>query len=418
MTGTSNCTSAASGEAVLHYKPFRNPRGNTAILPSLQVGAYGEPAESRTILNNAIRNSPIHPDWVVFRFPVDQRGAAVVPFVQASSSRMKDDQPPGSESWIIPTPGTYVLADKELTRWGDSETTAMDQFGALLPSQSLKNRHALFFDIDGTIRGENKLQEIVRAWQRTLALNGAILCLNTGRSIPSVLDWITEINRVVVPTATICRLGTEIAWFRNHNGWSDKHIMDTAWASLLDNAHGWQYKKVIDLVREPLESHSRVKGRLCTPVTRLDPPPDYITYVLTFNVRRAYATEATRVVRESLGDQVKVKIAVSGEDKDEQYMDVINADAGKLGGLRHVCKELGDEFAPERCVMAGDSGNDLDALEHDGPEKAIVVNNCQVELKSFWQRLNDDKPGQTRVVKTKKNCAAGVVEGLQSLGFL
>lgn len=78
-------------------------------------------------------------------------------------------------------------------------------------------------------------------------------------------------------------------------------------------------------------------------------------YVLKINERHAHATEASRIVRKELADQVKVKIVISAEDKGDQYIDVINEDVGKRGGLRHIYQELVDDFAPEICVMAGDS---------------------------------------------------------------
>lgn len=391
------------------------------------------------VLDDCTHNSPIHPDFVVFKVRFPSTGAvSFVPFdsTECIAYFCPDSGPLpkfAGQSWAdgskysITESGTYVLADGELTKHSPYYSTVLDKFSGMLTEGSLpskgKGRLALFLDIDGTLRGQGKILEFVRAWERTLALNGAILAFNTGRSDMSVYDFIEEISRVVVPTVAICRVGTEVRWFRTAEGWLPKNsppIKDIDWAAELTQAGGWEYKRVLENIQGALVDHSRVRGRLCLPFTRTVPIPDYTTFILTFIVRRAYVPEAIRIVRQDLTEKtgIKVKLSIGGEGTDEQYLDVINAKAGKLGGLRYIREKYGTEFKPETCVMCGDAGNDLDAVDHDGTEKAVIVGNCEREMDTFWKKLIKARPEQKRVVRAKKHCAAGIVEGLRIHGFL
>ncbi len=406
-----------SETAVVHYKSRFE---HTAVRYWLGDAAQGE----YECTSNLRHESPVHPDWVVFTVDFDASGGvAFLPLDGRAGGAYNPDGGPAPKfaaaDWAckgryrLRRGGTYVLADGELTRWGPHDVRR-DAFGACVPRAARRARLALFVDIDGTLKGEGKLAHFVRAWERTLALDGALLVFNTGRSVPSVQHYLSDIERAVVPTAVISRVGTEIYWFRGEDGWWKEWRHDAQWAQKLDGLAGWQWQTVLDRVKQPLESHTRVKARLCTPVTRNDPPLWYVTYIITFVIRRVYAGEAVRVVREALGD-LGAKLCVSGAGVDEQYLDLVNVGAGKLGGLRYVAQRLGVE--PKQCVMCGDSGNDLDAIRHDGEELAIIVGNAEVELRRYWDELCRDGE-QKRVFMAKKHCAAGILEGLEKFGFL
>jgi len=418
--------------AVVHYK---------SRFSKTSVRVYGDDTSGGppfSVLDDCAHNSPIHPDFVVFKLPLSSSALSFVPYdsTECIAYFCPDSGPLpkfAAQPWAdgsryrIASPGTYVLADGELTKHSEHYETVVDKFGGVLAKKSLpgaaEGRLALFLDIDGTLRGQGKILEFVRVWERTLALNGAMLAFNTGRSDMSVYDFIEEISRVVIPTVAICRVGTEVRWFRRPgSGWLPRNtppIKDAEWAQELTMAHNWEYRAVLDNIQQELENHTRVRARLCLPMTRTIPIPDYTTFILTFIVRRAYVPDAMRLVREKLqAADIHVKLSVGGESTDEQYLDVINAKAGKLGGLRYIRDIFGPDFTPQSSVMCGDAGNDLDAVDHDGMEKAVIVGNCEREMDTFWKKFIKTHPAQKRVVRTKKHCAAGIVEGLRTHGFL
>ncbi len=181
----------------------------------------------------------------------------------------------------------------------------------------------------------------------------------------------------------------------------------------MDGVGGWDTRKVLSRLRGELVMDPGIRARLYDPIGPV--PHEQRIFVISFELLPECVPRAVKTVRDALAD-MEFKISVCG-DGAKRYLDVISVAGGKLGGMRHVLRTLGPAFPPAAAVMAGDSGNDLDALDHEGPEKGIIVANAQKELIVFWEQLVRRNPGQTRVVFTEKNCAEGIVEGLRSLKF-
>lgn len=70
------------------------------------------------------------------------------------------------------------------------------------------------------------------------------------------------------------------------------------------------------------------------------------------------------------------------------------------------------EFAAERTVVCGDSGNDI-ALFAVGNERGIIVGNTRLELLQW----HSEYPADHRYL-TKDFCAGGIIKGLKYFGFL
>ncbi len=83
--------------------------------------------------------------------------------------------------------------------------------------------------------------------------------------------------------------------------------------------------------------------------------------------------------------------------------------AGKLNALKYVQTLYG--VATDRCVAAGDSGNDILMLQGSFP--GIVVGNAQPDLLD-WVLA---QPQGSRLVVTDKSYAWGVLEGLARHGL-
>ena len=95
-------------------------------------------------------------------------------------------------------------------------------------------------------------------------------------------------------------------------------------------------------------------------------------------------------------------------------VDFASQSAGKLQALEYVRQQLGYDHA--NTIACGDSGNDLDML--DGNHHAIVVGNAHEELRLWALDSAKDDERSRSLVLVKKHRAFGILEGLQSLGFL
>ena len=92
-----------------------------------------------------------------------------------------------------------------------------------------------------------------------------------------------------------------------------------------------------------------------------------------------------------------------------RYLDCVSGNAGKHAALEHLRSMYG--IAVDRCVAAGDSGNDILMLEGENP--AIVVGNAQAALMEWAVR----QPQDGRVVVADAEVADGVLEGLARLNL-
>ena len=88
------------------------------------------------------------------------------------------------------------------------------------------------------------------------------------------------------------------------------------------------------------------------------------------------------------------------------YLDVIPVRGGSDLSMRHVLWKWG--FAPERVLVAGDSGNDAGMLL--GRTLGVVVANHGKELNRLRNR--------PRVYFAKASHAAGILEGIEYYNFL
>ena len=80
--------------------------------------------------------------------------------------------------------------------------------------------------------------------------------------------------------------------------------------------------------------------------------------------------------------------------------------AGKAAAIQWLCGHT-DTCRGRRCVVSGDSANDLDM--YADPFRGIVVANGHAELK---------KLGGPAVFHATGRCAAGVLQGLRHFGVL
>ena len=106
---------------------------------------------------------------------------------------------------------------------------------------------------------------------------------------------------------------------------------------------------------------------------------------------------------------VACQLIVSGAGE-WRYVDMVSAQGGKLNALEYVRSLFG--IPTERCIAAGDSGND--SLMLGGRNPAIVVGNAQDELLEWVMRQSQE---DGRLVVSDAEMAHGVLEGLGRLGM-
>lgn len=150
----------------------------------------------------------------------------------------------------------------------------------------------------------------------------------------------------------------------------------------------------------------------------LRPPEETNEHKVTLGVRADALQFAVSCIEDSLQSQSEFdafahKFIVSGEGE-WRFIDIVPLYAGKLQALEYVRRKLGFDHA--NTIACGDSGNDLDML--DGNHHAIVVGNAHEELRRWaLDSVKDDERSRS-LLMVEKHRAFGILEGLQSLGFL
>lgn len=233
----------------------------------------------------------------------------------------------------------------------------------------------LVSDVDDTLTGDGaaliKLGEAFTAAGRSL-----VVAYNSSRPCASVRGTIENHPQLPVPDYLIGALGTEI-----EDGRSGLRL-DGYTASLADN---WQRDGIDRVARS------------------LDFAPHADEYQTPLKTSYDIEGEAVYLIfLERLAARgLRAKVIFSNETK----LDVVPERAGKGSAVRFLVEHLG--LPPERVIVAGDSGNDIDMFVE--PFRGIVVGNADDDLRSI---------AANHVYFAKADHAAGVLEGLRHWGAI
>lgn len=231
------------------------------------------------------------------------------------------------------------------------------------------NRWLFVSDVDDTLVGdEAALADLAEALQTTSAQ--LIIAYNSSRPCASLRQTLRSVSHLPMPDYLIGALGTEIQIGASGEPWTG-HTQQFS--------QGWSRDKIATLMNDlGCVAHA----------------PEFQTpFKASYDVPSpAY----NRVLAELQATGLAIKIIYSGG----KNLDIIPQAAGKGAIIDYLRRRL--QIQPERVVVAGDSGNDLEMFI--APYRGIVVANATPELK----KLQAD-----HVYHAQSAYARGVLEGLR-----
>jgi sucrose-6F-phosphate phosphohydrolase len=229
-------------------------------------------------------------------------------------------------------------------------------------------------DVDDTLLGDDtSLQELMFA----LGMAGYVtVAYNSSRPCASLRRSMAANPQLKQPDYLIGALGTEIEAGASGTALTQyTEFLGTQWQRSVVMTLAEKY----DLTPHPAEYQTPLKASFDV--------SDFET--------------ATRFQQSLLTTVISAKVIFSGG----KNLDVIPARAGKGGVIDYLRRSL--KIDPERVVVAGDSGNDIEMFT--APYRGIVVGNADNDLR----RLQE-----AHIYLARRDYAAGVLEGLRYWGVV
>jgi sucrose-6F-phosphate phosphohydrolase len=232
----------------------------------------------------------------------------------------------------------------------------------------MTDRWLFVSDVDDTLLGDDAA--LARLMAALRAAPHVTTAYNSSRPCASLRRSLTAVPQLDPPDYLIGGLGTEIE-------------------------HGH--------TAEPLPGYTGFLGqnwdrpRIAALLQDIGLPPHAAEYQTPLKASYDVPNSATvDRVRRRLGEAgLAAKIIYSGG----KNLDLIPRPAGKGGVIAFLRQQL--NIPPQRVVVAGDSGNDVEMFI--APYRGIIVGNADADLK----RLNGE-----HIYQASARCAAGVLEGL------
>jgi sucrose-6F-phosphate phosphohydrolase len=240
-------------------------------------------------------------------------------------------------------------------------------------------------DLDHTLVGDDAaLTELNHYLEQHRQEYGTKIVYATGRS-PLLYRELQQEKNLLTPDALVLSVGTEIYL-------DGGDTIDTSWAEIL--APGWNRdlvlsvtKKFRELIRQP-DSEQR---------------PFKVSFFLE-------AAAASTIIPQLEAELQKSKLNIKLIYSSGIDLDIVPLTSDKGQAMQFLRQKW--EFAAERTVVCGDSGNDI-ALFAVGQERGIIVGNARPELLQWHQEYP-----ATHRYRAQRFCAGGIIEGLEYFGFL
>lgn len=242
----------------------------------------------------------------------------------------------------------------------------------------LPNFDRLFIaDIDNTLTGDDEaLRALIAELEKHQDVTG--FGIATGRSLEDVRNLLGDLD-LPTPDVVISSAGTEIHYGANL-------VPDRS----LERHIRFQWKP--DRVREVLAD---------IPGVNLQDEKDQSYTKISYQIDPERSPSVAEIRRRLRANGMRIKAILSHGI----FLDIIPSRAGAGVCIRHLGIKWG--FAPERMLVAGDSGNDEEMLR--GGTLGVVVGNHAPELNSLR--------GRPRILFTEGHHAWGLLEGIRYYDF-
>lgn len=242
-------------------------------------------------------------------------------------------------------------------------------------------------DIDGTLTGDDQALSRLAGRIALFQAQGGVFVLITGRSYGQVLMGLVD-EGLPMPDAIITQVGTEI--------YLPPFSLDAqpvaSWREKLEAEFNRQ-QAVAFIEHQADWSLQGGRGNTALKAS-------------WWYQGRASAQDAAQRVMDAVADSGLPYRVVWSSGRD---LDILPRSAGKSHALEHLLSIL--KRSQDSCVVAGDTGNDLDMIAHF--KHAIVVANAQTELQEYARSQS-----RSGLIVASLPHAAGVEQGLDVLGVL
>ncbi|RJL04843.1 HAD-IIB family hydrolase [Paracoccus aestuarii] len=276
----------------------------------------------------------------------------------------------------IPLAQARAATTYDWPRWAQASLRIAGRLRARAPVLPEAPRRILACDIDGTLTGCARSAEGFGRWHARRP-DGLVFAVATGRSLPEarrvLQDW-----ALPLPDLFITSVGSEIWRWRD----GDRLRLCPDYAAHLDA--DWDRAAVLDAL-----SAMRPAWQA---------PHEQRRWKLSLT---GDADQGGRVARHLARAGLRARVIASHG----RFIDILPHRAGKAAALRFEAARHGLDLS--RCVAAGDSGNDADMLAASG--HSILPANALAEL---------DHLRGTRICRSSRAHAAGVIDGLARLGLI
>ena len=266
--------------------------------------------------------------------------------------------------------------------------------------------HLICTDLDRTLIPNGSHEEPLLARARfgnIFKYNDAKLTYVSGRSIALVEQGIAE-YLLPRPNAIIADVGASI-YHANDTGWEP----DPHWHTLI--AKDWQGQSWQSLIEyltaiDNITLQEEQTNQSCPHKLSYYTPPDI------------NANKLQHDIQQILGEQGFNSRAIWSLDEAKNcgLLDILPASVSKLHAIEFLAKTQDIDLT--HCLFAGDSGNDLEALESHIP--AVLVANASPEVRRLAmqgaKRLNNEDKlylAQYQSQDDNGNYAGGILQGIE-----
>jgi sucrose-phosphate synthase len=236
----------------------------------------------------------------------------------------------------------------------------------------------LVSDIDNTLIGDkNALKQLLKMLKD--AGEHVAFGVATGRSMELTLEALEE-WKIPTPQFLITSVGSAI-----HYG--PHLVQDKAWERHIH--YRWRPDDLRNAMRK-------------VPGLKLQPPKGQGDFKVSYNVDSKKIPSVEEIVRRLRRQRLHARVIYSHQ----AYLDLLPIRASKGMALRYFATKWGIPL--DRCLVAGDSGNDEEMLT--GNSLAVVVGNHDPELEKLR--------GEPFIYFAQGRYARGIIEGIAHYDFL